>query len=217
MDLSGQRFGNWQVVGPHIREPHKTMWACRCDCGTERRVNAADLRNGKSTNCGCIRRQKVGASNYKHGMGRTRLHARWLGMIARCEDPKHKGWKNYGGRGIRVCQRWRESFVAFLEDMGQPPTQGHKIDRIDNDADYEPANCRWTTNRENCRNGRHNRFLEHNGLRLTLKEWEERTGIGYYTIAMRIDHYGWTVAKALTTPVRSHKPRTRYVRKTTPS
>lgn len=204
IDLSGQRFGQWLVAGSHVRTHNKTLWLCRCDCGTKRHVNGAELRNGKSTNCGCVRRAKVAARNYKHGMGSTALHARWQGMIARCENPNHKGYKRYGAKGITVCGRWRESFTAWLADMGPPPSPRHTIERKDNRGNYEPGNCVWATNKENCNNTSRNRVIEHDGLQLTLSQWSERTGIEHHTIAYRIDRYGWSVHEALTIPVLRH-------------
>ena len=200
IDIRGQRFGLWLVVGTYTRVGNKTLWLCRCDCGTERRVNAAELRNGKSTNCGCVRKAKGGARNATHGLSHTRMHARWMGMIARCENPNHSAYARYGGRGVRVCRRWRKSFTAWLADMGPPPTPRHTIDRIDNDDDYKPSNCRWATNKANCRNKKTSQFIEWGGERLHIAEWAERLGMSQQTLVYRITF--WSLEKAFTTPVR---------------
>jgi hypothetical protein len=150
-------------------------------------------------------RPDLAARNFKHGLSDTKLHARWLGMLARCCNPKHKAYPRYGGRGIQVCQRWRESFVAFVEDMGFPPTEKHTLDRINNDGHYEPGNVRWATNKENCQNTRKVLYLVHDGLQLTVSQWAERLGVLPRIIYTRIRRYGWSVARALTTPVLTPK------------
>jgi hypothetical protein len=124
-------------------------------------------------------------------------------MIRRCHDPRHRNYKDYGGRGIAVCNRWRKSFDAFLEDMGRRPP-GLCLDRIDNLRGYEPGNVRWVTHKANNRNRRNNRLLTHDGLTLTVIEWSERTGIAEMTLHARL-FKGWDVARALTAPVRPRR------------
>jgi len=115
-----------------------------------------------------------------------------------------RGYENYGGRGIKVCERWK-SFDNFVADMGIRP-DGYSIDRINNDGDYEPSNCRWATTAQQLNNRRNNRVLELNGERKTIAEWSEQLGVRWDTIRCRVDRYGWTIEKALTTPVKSFKP-----------
>ncbi len=129
----------------------------------------------------------------------------WRQMMARCGDPRSSSFADYGGRGIAVCDRWRDSFVAFIDDMGPPPSRDHSIDRIDNSKGYEPSNCRWATKAEQNRNTRRIRWLEHDGERLCVAEWARRTGMGWKTIERRLTS-GWSVADALTRPV---QPRSR--------
>jgi hypothetical protein len=131
-------------------------------------------------------------------------------MLDRCSKPSQESYRLYGERGVTVCERWRESFENFLGDMGRKPTSSHSIDRIDVEGNYEPSNCRWATPKQQGRNKRTNRIINHNGLSLTLVEWTERTGIKATTISMRLDHYGWNVSEALST-----KPRRRRVAFTT--
>jgi len=131
-------------------------------------------------------------------------------MLDRCSKPSQESYRLYGERGVTVCERWRESFENFLGDMGRKPSPSHSIDRIDVEANYEPSNCRWATPKQQGRNKRTNRIINHNGLSLTLVEWAERTGIKATTISMRLDHYGWNVSEALST-----KPRRRRVAFTT--
>jgi hypothetical protein len=127
-------------------------------------------------------------------------------MIRRCTNPDSTGYARYGGRGITVCDRWRESFANFLADMGPKPTPRHTIDRINNDGNYEPGNCRWATGKEQCRNTRRNRYIEHDGRRMTQVEWCEETGMIKATLCCRLKS-GWSVAAALTTPVNHPVPR----------
>lgn len=121
----------------------------------------------------------------------------WLGMRRRCRGQKEKCYPHYGGRGIRVCERWDKSFDAFYADMGPRPSPKHSVDRIDNDGNYEPGNCRWATNREQCNNTRVNRVIKYNGLRLTAKQWAARTGLRFTTILFRLNR-GWSAEEILT-------------------
>lgn len=197
------KYGRWLVTPQTRVRPGASKsiqhW-CRCECGAERWVNASDLAAGRSTNCGCVRKRTVGRLFRKHGLSHTREYVAWCGMLARCSNPKHKYYHRYGGRGIKVCKRWR-SFVSFLKDMGAPPSPRHKLDRIDNNGDYKPSNCRWVTNKENCNNSRHNHRLQFQGLDLTITQWAERTGVGRANIHNRLK-LGWSVERALTTAVR---------------
>lgn len=139
----------------------------------------------------------------RFGWHKTRVYSIWDKMKARCYNPKQKGYERYGGRGIRVCDRWHD-FQNFLEDMGEPPTDRHSIDRIDNDGNYEPGNCRWATPKEQANNMSTTTFLEFDKERLSLSDWAEKTGINKKILAGRLRD-GWSVEKALSTPV-AHKP-----------
>jgi hypothetical protein len=133
-------------------------------------------------------------------MSRTAIYRRWKGMLRRCDTPSMSGYENYGGRGIRVCDSWRLSFMAFLNDMGEPPTGEHSIERIDNDGNYEPGNCRWATKKEQCANRRSSVVLTHNGVSDTLTNWANRTGMNPMTLWNRI-RLGWSPEMALETPI----------------
>jgi hypothetical protein len=163
IDLTGKRFGRWTVLAIHPkrmrygRRRHAVIfWYCACACGNKRIVTGGSLRSGNSTNCGCRTREKTRERNTKHGHARrgrlTRAYVRWAAMLRRCFNPNVREYCNYGGRGVTVCERWLK-FENFYADMGDPPP-GKWLDRRDNDGDYEPGNCRWTTPTEQARNRR---------------------------------------------------------------
>lgn len=199
-DISGQRFGRWTVVryaGKSDRR--KTMWMCRCECGEERIVFSESLRRGTSLSCGCLHREIASGSHRTHGLSRNPVYQVWASMIKRCTNPNSKYYSYYGGRGIIVCERWRKSFSDFFDDMGPRPSPKHSIDRINNDGNYEPENCRWATRREQSLNKRNNRLLECRGQKRTLFEWAEIAGINPMTISCRLKH-DWSTEAAIFTP-----------------
>jgi hypothetical protein len=216
VDLTGMRFGRLSVIRRDSQRGHKgyAHFACVCDCGRHSRHRSDHLRDGRARSCGCLHVELASARATTHGDTKGRRYSReyacWRSMLDRCSKPSQESYRLYGERGVTVCERWRESFDNFLGDMGRKPTSSHSIDRIHVEGNYEPSNCRWATPKQQGRNKRTNRIINHNGLSLTLVEWTERTGIKASTISMRLDHYGWNVSEALST-----KPRRRRVALTT--
>lgn len=150
----------------------------------------------------------VGQKFGRHGhakRGGSRTYKSWLCMIQRCTNPNNKNYHHYGGRGIKVCKRWK-IFKNFLKDIGESPTKNHTLDRIDNDGNYCKFNCRWTTQKEQNRNSRHNHLITHKEKTQCLIEWSEESGMPEHIIRWRLKH-GWSVEKALTTPVGKYEKR----------
>jgi hypothetical protein len=191
----GNRFGLLVVLREVERRGRNRMVECACDCGATNTTQLASLLHRNVRSCGCLKR----ASNRTHGRSKTSEYGIWRGMLARCYNPKASRYAYYGGRGIAVCDRWRTSFEAFLADVGPRPSAGHSIDRRHNDGHYEPGNARWATRAEQAGNKRSSRHLTFNGRTQPMSDWSKETGIEYSVIRDRIQKWGWSVERALTT------------------
>jgi len=190
IDLTGQRFGRLYVTerAPSVIRPngtHVTRWKCTCDCGAEVTVSGPSLRKGTTKSCGCLRKELPAEKHKKHDMVGSKPYHTWAGMIQRCENPKQRHYQYYGGRGISVCEAWHD-FQTFWNDMRDGYKDGLQIDRIDNNGNYEPGNCRWTTRSENMCNTRRARtaYVDPYGL-ITLRRLSELTAVPFKTLCSR--------------------------------
>ncbi len=148
-NLEGQTFGRWTVGKQILCFVHPVKYLCRCSCGATRLVRALYLLCGRTKSCGCLRNELSASRWTTHGLTKSSEYGNWCNMKRRCRDKSNLEWHRYGGRGIKVCDRWINSFKNFILDMGKKPTIKHEIDRINNDGNYEPSNCRWVTSIEN--------------------------------------------------------------------
>ncbi|HEX3058063.1 MAG TPA: hypothetical protein VHP62_01805 [Usitatibacter sp.] len=197
MDLTGHRYGRLTVVSYEGMTPSRNkLWRCRCDCGGESIAQLGNLRNGTTQSCGCLHSEVTRQINSRHGLSKTPEYQAWRAIQDRCYNANLPVYKNYGARGITVCQRWRDSLAAFIKDMGPRPSRRHSIDRIDNDGNYEPGNCRWATALQQARNRRACVRLTHNGRTMSPAEWAAVTGLNYGTIMSRVEH-GWPTERVL--------------------
>lgn len=205
LNLIGQKFSRLTVIEFAGSQDKKyTMWKCKCDCGNEVVVRGVRLRNGMTKSCGCYASELKKELNTTHGMSHTKPHMIWCNMRRRCGEPDNNAYHRYGGRGIKVCDRWMESFENFWEDMKDGYSDGMTLDRIDNDGNYCPENCQWATMKEQSNNRRNNTYLTFNDKTLTLSQWQEEVGIAQGTLSQRLQN-GWSVEKTLTTPVKTNK------------
>lgn len=198
-DITGQKFNRLTAVSFIERRNRHSYWLFKCDCGKDHitSMNSVTMNNSKS--CGCLKIEKDKVNHKKHGMTNTKEFRTWSGMKSRCYNPKlsNSNKKNYYDKGIKVCDRWIDSFENFYSDMGKAPTPNHSIDRIDVNGDYTPDNCRWATQKEQCRNKGNNVLYTINGVKKTLIEWCEDLGVSYENASQRILRLKWPIERAL--------------------
>jgi hypothetical protein len=203
IDLTGLRFGRLLVISRSSNSRRGlSRWRCACECGNRTIVQSGNLRTGHTQSCGCFHKERASAAKTIHGGRYTPEYRVWSQMHGRCTQKKRKCFKNYGGRGISVCERWN-NFQNFLADMGMRPSPKHSIERNDNDGNYSPNNCRWATAKEQGRNKRTSRRFNIGGKMMTLGEAREKYkafGISYKVIHQRITRDGWPIISALTVP-----------------
>jgi len=200
-DLTNKKFGKLTVLYRTRYHLKGVKWMCVCDCGNFSIPESNDLKSGHTTSCGCYGRSMLEKTTHGHTKGRkhTTEYEAWAGMIARCKNKNRKQYKDYGGRGIAVCERWK-NYDNFYSDMGEKP-KGMTIERIDNDKGYSPDNCKWATREEQGNNTRKNIFITHNGKTQTIAQWAREKNIYPQTLYNRICTLKWPHKRALTEPV----------------
>jgi len=194
-NLEGLKFGRLKVIGFAGIDSKRTIWICRCECEKIVKVWAGDLKNSTTKSCGCIFSESITKHGYLKGRKTTSTYNCWASMLQRCNNPKDPKYPDYGGRGIKACQRWQDSFENFLSDMGERP-EGLTLERIENNNGYYKENCRWATRKEQSNNTRRNHHLTLNGVTMNTTQWGEKLGIDGRTIRARIKK-GWSVERAL--------------------
>lgn len=206
-DYSGQVINGVTVLKFSHEEKLRRYFECRCYCGKEFVVNIHHLNHGQTKSCGCLLKEYLatGDSRRSHGKRKTPEYNSWAGMIQRCTNPENHNYSSYGGRGISVCDRWINSSENFLADMGERPSKDHSLHRIDNDGPYDPSNCCWATKKEQARARRSSRYVEVNGIMMTLAEAAESRGMPLHTLWSRLAN-GWSIDKALSDPLRPWAP-----------
>lgn len=183
--LTGKSFGRWLVGDEVVTGKYSKAYRCSCTCGGSKLVNRYQLTSGASKSCGCLKSELTTARSTKHGGTGHDLWRTYTSMKNRCNNPKYSEYHLYGGRGIKVCQRWEESFANFLEDMGDRPSKDHQLDRKDNELGYCKDNCRWVTALEQVQNRRNTVWVERHGVRMTLKAAAESAGLDYHAVFYR--------------------------------
>lgn len=204
-DETGNRYGRLTVLEYAGTNGHNALWKCKCDCGNECVKLGIQLRRQQTRSCGCIHKEQLSARNQRYSViAPRRLYQTWHGMIDRCEKRKSKYYCNYGGRGISVCEEWHDfdSFASWALTHGY--SDDLTIDRVDNDGNYCPENCKWSTKVEQENNKRTNRRVEIGGKTMNLGQWCETYGISPITVQSRL-RYGWNIEDAIKTPVSPKK------------
>lgn len=204
-EFIGRQFGRLQAL-EFVQIKSRRFYRCRCACGAEKVIREDALKTGLTRSCGCFAKERAFQTNYRHGWsaggGLAREHRgafnTWRSMNYRCYSPNYEKYEKYGARGVAVCDRWRTSFAAFLEDMGDRP-EGMTLDRINRFGNYEPSNCRWADAKTQANNRSiPGRYCELNGVTKTIKGWAAAYGIPYPTVLGRMNYAGMTLVQALT-------------------
>lgn len=205
--LAGKTFGRLTTVSHRVRSDGSSAWLCRCECGSEIVVRASSLKIGHTKSCGCYQREvctaRIAGTTLSHGLSNTKSYEVYTNMVRRTTDPNDISWKNYGGRGIKTCDRWLGHPEVFAADMGEPEP-GMTLERVDTNGPYSPENCVWATIKEQVRNRRNTLKIPYNGELRPLASVCEELGLYYPTIHSRL-WKGWPPEKAISTPIRKKR------------
>ncbi len=198
-DLSGMKFGRYVVIGRSGSDSRgQATWRCKCECGSEKVVRGYAIQRGSAKSCGCLVIETSKAVHTTHGLtiGNTKAYRAWVAMKTRCYNKNTRSYRDYGGRGITVCDRWINNFEQFLLDMGTPPA-GLTLDRIDYNGGYSRSNCRWASQYQQQNNKRNNVRITINGITKSRRQWAKDIGVHESTIGWRIKN-GWSIQDAVT-------------------
>jgi len=217
IDLTGQRFGKL-IVDKYIGKNkwRHIRWLCSCDCGNKSEISGCNLLSGKTKSCGCFAKQIKTKHGYAKRNKKLRVYQIWCDMKKRCNNKNAQFYRDYGGRNIKVCYRWankKNGFQNFLEDMGEPPSTKHQIDRINNSLGYYKENCRWVTSKENNRNRRDNRVFKYNNKDQCVSALAEKYNIKRSTLSSRINRDKLSIEEALTIPINKQQRRKKNARR----
>lgn len=202
-DIAGLRVGYLTAIRYQGTNGRNSIWEVACDCGKIILMDPSELkrqaRKGNISSCGCMRKASISKRKTRHGMSLHPAFAVWRSMLDRCRLPSHQAYKNYGARGITVCERWQEKFENFWEDMGGKYQAGLTLERLDNSLGYSKGNCDWRTPKHQANNTRRNHWIDTPHGQMTCMEASEYYGVGYTTLLYRLDH-DWPVEQALIRP-----------------
>lgn len=215
-NMIGKKFGKLKVISLHhtkqkysknkgvkVKDGFAYYYECECECGNVCVVEKYKLKSGHTKSCGCLKKEKISNLNYKHGMEKSRLYHIWQGVKRRCLNSNEIGYKDYGAKGITICDEWKNNSSIFIEwALNNGYNDSLTIDRIDNTKGYNPENCRWSTPAQQARNTKTNHLITYNNKTYCIAEWAEILGFSYNTLYNRINKYKWTIEKAFTTPQR---------------
>ena len=203
IDLTGKRYGRLTVLHEAINSIKKgVVWMCKCECGALKEISPYELKIGKTISCGCYRNDIIKRNMTTHGLSSNKsTYTVWRKMKERCLKESCPSFKNYGGRGIKICDDWIKDFKSFHSwCLLSGYKKGLFIDRIDNNGDYEPKNCKWSSYKQQNRNRRSNRYVTYKGERRTFAEWCEMLNISYSRTHQRFHKYGWTLVESFEKP-----------------
>lgn len=200
-NIAGQKFGRLTAVDVSHRKAGKTYWNCACECGESTKVTISKLRSGWTVSCGCYLKERQREARLTHGMSGSSELQSYSNMMTRCYNPKCKSYSDYGGRGIKVCERWRgeRGRQNFLEDMGNKPSRSFSIERRNVNQDYEPDNCFWADRITQGQNTRRTRNFTYNGKTQCMSAWNRELGLSETGILTRLKN-GWHIERILSTP-----------------
>lgn len=203
IDITGQRYERLTVIALKETKNKKSYWECKCDCGNTTIVRKDQLKSGKSKSCGCLNIEKIKQGrNHSHGHSKTRLYRTFHSMKARCCNPNNNDFKDYGGRGIKICEQWLNDFLEFRKwALKTGYNDNLTIERINVNGNYEPSNCKWVTRKIQSRNTRQNNLITISGITKCFSEWCEIYSISKSTVKDRMNN-GWETKQAITTPVK---------------